>query len=165
MHATLHLHLTDRRGRRVAARRVRNSVMQGGARLVAQLFSGEGGPITHMAVGASGDPTPDDFDVAALSPTVEGDATPLAGSLEAPVGPFTIVPDITRRLMLVRVRATLPEAAAVGLVREAGLVAQVGEQRILYNRVTFPEVSKGDDHELTMFWEVTFPYGDLHWTV
>ena len=24
-------------------------------------------------------------------------------------------------------------------------------------------ILKGDDHELTMFWEITFPYGDLQW--
>jgi hypothetical protein len=27
--------------------------------------------------------------------------------------------------------------------------------------VVFPTISKGDDHELTLFWEVSFPYGDL----
>jgi hypothetical protein len=34
---------------------------------------------------------------------------------------------------------------------------------ILYNRVTFAPIQKGDDHELTLFWEITFPYGDLQW--
>ena len=34
---------------------------------------------------------------------------------------------------------------------------------MLYNRVTFAPVTKGDDHELTLFWEVEFPFGDLQW--
>ena len=34
---------------------------------------------------------------------------------------------------------------------------------VLYNRVVFAPVDKGDDHELTLFWEVEFPYGDLQW--
>jgi hypothetical protein len=34
---------------------------------------------------------------------------------------------------------------------------------VLYNRVTFAPVQKADDHDLTLFWEVSFPYGDLHW--
>jgi hypothetical protein len=29
--------------------------------------------------------------------------------------------------------------------------------------VVFAPVDKGDDHELTLFWEVEFPYGDLQW--
>lgn len=165
MHATMQLTLRDREGRCVASRRVANSVMQGGAQLVAELFAGRGSPITHMAVGASGEPTPDTFNVAALAPSADGDAGPLAGDLDVALGSFDIVPDTGRRLMLVKVRATLPPAAAVGLIREAGLVARTAAATILYNRVTFRELVKNDDHELTMFWEVAFPYGDLHWTM
>jgi hypothetical protein len=34
---------------------------------------------------------------------------------------------------------------------------------VLYNRVVFPPLDKRDDHELTLFWEVEFPFGDLQW--
>lgn len=165
MHATMHLRLCDRRGRCLASRRVANSVMQGGARLVAELFAGRGTAITHMTVGVSGEPTPDAFDLAELSASQPADAVQLIGDRSVAVGGFDIVADPARRLMLVKVRATLPEAAAVGRIREAGLVAQSPAGSVLYNRVTFREIDKGDDHELTMFWEVAFPYGDLHWTM
>jgi hypothetical protein len=67
----------------------------------------------------------------------------------------------------VRIRATLPPPAAVGRIREAGLLARPeggdGSTDVLYNRVTFAPIDKRDDHELTMFWEVEFPFGDLQW--
>jgi hypothetical protein len=50
-------------------------------------------------------------------------------------------------------------------VRAAGLIARSGETAVLYNRVTFAPLEKKNDHELTMFWEVTFPYGDLQWVM
>jgi hypothetical protein len=46
-------------------------------------------------------------------------------------------------------------------VREAGLISRNGGAAVLYNRVTFAPISKGNDHELTLFWEINFPYGDL----
>ena len=48
-------------------------------------------------------------------------------------------------------------------MREAGLLSRDGDAAILYNRVTFAPITKGNDHELTLFWEVSFPYGDLQW--
>ena len=32
---------------------------------------------------------------------------------------------------------------------------------VLYNRVIFSPINKDGSHELTLFWEITFPYGDL----
>ena len=29
--------------------------------------------------------------------------------------------------------------------------------------MTFSPIEKTGDHELTLFWEVGFPYGDLQW--
>jgi len=53
MRAVLQLRLTDREGRVVATRRAANTVLVSGAQLIAGLFRGEGGPITHMGVGTS----------------------------------------------------------------------------------------------------------------
>ena len=73
--------------------------------------------------------------------------------------------DEINRVVRVRVRGTLPDAAAVGTVREAGLLARSApDSAVLYNRVTFAPIDKRDDHELTLFWEITFPYGDLHFS-
>jgi hypothetical protein len=148
-------------GNDVLARRARyNSVMRTGATLLAELFTGRGNPITHMAVGISDAPEPDDFSTDAL--TTDGDAA-LEGATEValPADAFSLSTDEDKRLVHVRVRGTLPVNAAVGAIREAGLISRRDGEARLYNRVVFPTISKGDDHELTLFWEVSFPYGDL----
>jgi hypothetical protein len=162
----MELTLTAADGTTVAVRQADNSVMRGGADLVARLFTGTGAPITHMGVGTSDTAETDGFATTALANEGEAGAEPLTGGTEAPIPTeaFTITTDETRRVVLVRVRATLPPAAAVGTVREAGLLSRSeGAEPVLYNRVTFAPIAKGSDHELTLFWEVTFPYGDLQW--
>jgi hypothetical protein len=73
-------------------------------------------------------------------------------------------PDAAKRIVRVRVRATVPAATAVAeAVREAALVSRSGDAATLYNRVIFAPIDKTTDHELTLFWEVGFPYGDLQW--
>ncbi len=147
-----------------ARRRAANTVLQSGAEMIAGLFSGTGTGITHMGVGVS-DADPESTEVAGLEPGPTDGIPGLEGATAAPIAPeaFAIEPDPGRRLVRVRVRATLPADAAVGVVREAGLLARGEAGDVLYNRVTFAPVDKGDDHELTMFWEVEFPFGDLQW--
>lgn len=163
MKATLHLVLTDPDGTVVDERRAHNTVMATGARLVADLFAGTGSPITHMGVGTNDD-APEDVGVTALT-NGSGDDESLAGATTTPIAAsaFTATAVEERRVVQVRVRATLPDDAAVGRIREAGLVSQTEGGTVLYNRVVFAPVDKGDDHELTLFWEVEFPYGDLQW--
>jgi hypothetical protein len=163
MQGKLQLELRDSRHRLLARRAGTNSVMRTGGQLVAQLFSGQGAAINRMGVGTSDadDPT---FALTSLTNDTNGDDGPLTGATEAAIAPgdFTIVPDDTARLFRVKIRATLQPADAVGTAREAGLVARTdGADAVLYNRVTFTPVTKGADHELTLFWEVSFPYGDL----
>lgn len=163
MRARARLELNDRGGGLLAVREARNSVMRDGALLVARLFAGAPGVggITHMGVGTSDAPEGDDYTTGALANDV---ADPLTGGTDGPlpVDAFTVTPDPERRLAVVRVRGTLGHTVAVGSVREAGLLSRSGETTTLYNRVTFAALRKGDDHELTLFWEITFPYGDLH---
>ncbi len=164
MRAQLRLELTDTSGRIIAARQARNAVMQEGARLIARLFTGGQGAITHMGVGTSDEPDSDSYTTLALVNPTTGDDR-LDGETLAPIASeaMLVSTDETRRLVVVRVRGTMPAAAAVGQIREAGLIARTGEGDVLYNRVTFTPIDKGGDHELTLFWEVTFPYGDLNW--
>lgn len=68
-----------------------------------------------------------------------------------------------KRLVTVKIRGTMPNASAVGTIREAGLLSKGEGGTVLYNRVTFAPLTKGNDHELTLFWDVSFPYGDLQW--
>jgi hypothetical protein len=165
MRARLRLELTDHDGRVVVSRSALNSVMQGGAGLVASLFAGAGSPISHMGVGTNDAPESEAFSTTALSNDAAGGGQPLTGDTEAPIPPeaFSSEVDTARRVVRMRVRGTLPDDAAVGVVREAGLLAKGGDAPVLYNRVTFAPVTKGADHELTLFWEIEFPYGDLQW--
>ena len=164
MRGQLRLELRSRTGAVLARRDAGNAVMRGGAGLIADLFAGRGAGITHMGVGTSDAPETDAFDTVGLTNEATGGQPALAGGTEAAIPPASFLPpeiDPARRVVRVRVRGTLPPEAAVGTVREAGLIARAGETATLYNRVTFAPLTKGDDHELTMFWEVSFPYGDL----
>jgi hypothetical protein len=193
------MELRDKDGAVLEIRQADNAVMQSGGMLVAQLFAGIAGArgITHMGVGVSDAPETDQYGTSALTNNGPGK---LSGATEAAIPPEAIVvdpPDPTTRTVKVRIRATLPASAAVGTVREAGLLAHppaAPPQQppgplaspvaldaalpikaplpiraplpppttpVLYNRVTFAPLNKGADHELTMFWEVSFPYGDL----
>jgi hypothetical protein len=160
MRARMHLELTDSSGAVHAVRDARNSVMRDGAMLVARLFAGADGskPITHITVGTSDAQETDAFTTVALA-----NDPPLTGATDAeiPAAAFTVTTDPDRRLAVVRVRGTLPDSAARGTIREAGLMSRTGATAVLYNRVTFAPVTKAGDHELTLFWEITFPYGDL----
>lgn len=163
MGAFLRVELRSATGDLLAVREAHNAVMQSGARLVAELFAGRGTPITHMMVGTSDAPEGEGFTTTAL---VNDPGAPLAGPLDAPIPPeafSTPEVDADRRLVRIRVRGTLPANAAVGTVREAALVSRAGDTTTLYNRVILAPISKGGDHELTLFWEITFPYGDLQW--
>ena len=138
--------------------------MTTGAQLIADLFAGTGAPITHMGVGTS-DTAPDDVAITALTNDVNGDDVPLTGATlgAIPADAFRTTVINERRVVQVRVRGTLPADAAIGRIREAGLVSQRETATVLYNRVVFAPVDKRDDHELTLFWEVDFPFGDLQW--
>ena len=165
MKGYLHLTITDRKGQIILRRRGGNAVMRSGGELLARLFSGIGTGITHMGVGTNDEIDTDNFAIDSLANEAVGDIPALQGDTEVAIAAesFNIIPDETRRVITVSLRATLSSAAAVGTIREAGLLSVSGEERFLYNRIVFDPVVKSDDHELTMFWEVSFPYGDLQW--
>jgi hypothetical protein len=118
-----------------------------------------------MGVGTSDELDVENYAIDALSNEAVGDIAALQGDVEVAIAPdsFNIVPDEVKRVIKVSLRATLPDSAAVGTIREAGLLSVSESGRFLYNRIVIDPVVKGDDHELTMFWEVSFPYGDLQW--
>src|SRR5262249_6648499 len=126
-----------------------------------------GGAITHVGVGVSDTPESDAFTTSALTNASVGGEPPLGGVTEVVIDPatFTIDVDAVKRVVWVRVRTTIPAAAAVGTIREAGLVSRASGSAVLYNRVVLAPVVKRDTDEVTLFWEVSFPYGDLQWTV
>jgi hypothetical protein len=157
MRAELRVELRTSGGRLVASRDAKNAVLRGGADILARLFAGQGTGITHMAIGTSDAPEGDTFGTTAL-----------AGAVEIPIAAdaFQIdPPDPVKRVVRVRVRATVPASQVMAdPVREAALVARAdATTATLYNRVVFAPIQKTADHELTLFWEVGFPYGDLQW--
>lgn len=163
MRGRLHLQLLDGAGNTLAERRGSNAVMRTGGDLMAKLFAGQGVAISHMGVGTDDTPESGDFSTVALKNESVGDLPALSGLTEVAIAPeaFNFTTDLEQRVVRVRVRASLPAAAAVGTVREAGLIARSDDSTTLYNRITFAPLTKGNDHELTLFWEVSFPYGDL----
>lgn len=164
MRAKLTVELRDFSGAVVEARSAYNTVLRGGGRLIAELFTGSGGPITHMAVGTS-DSDPTSVTVTALG-NDDGTGQPgITGDTVAtlPADAFAIELDEPRNRVLVKVRGTLPDVAGVGTLREAALVSRQAGGDVLYNRVVFPPVTKGEDHDLTLFWEIEFPFGNLQW--
>ncbi|CRZ14809.1 hypothetical protein [Mycolicibacterium neworleansense] len=164
MRAQLKVELVDRYGTVLQTRQAHNTVLRTGGQLIAELFTGAGAPITHMAVGTS-DADPTAVTVAALG-NDDGTGQPgITGDTVAaiPAEAFTTSVDETRSRVLVKVRATLPNAAGVGTLREAALMSRRAGGDVLYNRVVFTPVTKAADHDLTLFWEVEFPFGDLQW--
>ncbi len=153
MRARLRIELKTKAGEVIAEREAGNAVLQGGAALLARLFSGQAGGITHMGVGTSDIPESETFATTALAESTEVPIPPDAFQVDPP--------DPVKRVVRVRVRATVPPADAVGTIREAALLSRSGETVTLYNRVVFAPIEKAGDHELTLFWEVGFPYGDL----
>jgi hypothetical protein len=153
MRAELRIELRTRTGALTAVRHAHNSVLQSGAGLLAGLFARRGTGITHMAVGTSDAPETEAFATTALTEPTEVAIAPEAFQVDPP--------DPVKRVVRVRVRATVPAPDAVGTLREAALVSRAGDTATLYNRVVFAAIDKANDHELTLFWEVAFPYGDL----
>jgi hypothetical protein len=173
MHGHLVLRLCAADGTLVAERRAHNAVLQNGGALVARLFAGQlAGGITHMGVGTNDTPESDKFSTGALA-NPDGTGA-LTGGTEVAITPDQISvqpPDEASRTVKVRIRGTLPASAAIGTIREAGLISRAvapgtppdapPPTPVLYNRVVFAPLTKRNDHDLTLFWEVTFPYGDL----
>ena len=165
MKGYLDLIIRDKGGRLIARRRGGNAVMRSGGEILARLFAGTGTGITHMGVDTSDELDVENYAIDALSNEAVGEVPALQGDVEAAISPesFNIAPDEVKRVIKVSLRATLPDSAAVGTIREAGLLSNSESGSFLYNRIVIDPVVKADDHELTMFWEVSFPYGDLQW--
>jgi len=155
-------------GGAVAGRRqARNAVLQGGAQLVADLFRGAegGGAINMMSVGA--DPAPEVPPFTTTELAASSDSTgELTGPRDAAVdaAAFSVTVEEPNRRVRVSARVLLPagdDSALAGPVAEAALLhtAPDGTRR-LYNRVTFEPIEKRTDQELSLYWEIFFPFGD-----
>jgi hypothetical protein len=129
-------------------RRTHNSVLAGGAGLVARLFAGlPATPIDRVGVGFGTDPLPPDG--AALRP---GAADP--ANLTGPIGPADFTVATTADAVRVSITATFTPTVELDGVTEAGL----GAGDVLYNHVLFDPVTLPAGKAVSFFWDIDFPF-------
>lgn len=173
IHGRLLLEVRAPGGAVVATRRATNTVTRSGARFLASLFTGQATTgINGLAVGTANTPLAPPYDVTALT-TEDADGRPTvlraAAALPADAFGVEVLPDDLR--VRVHVRGVLPahhgappdESAATVALGEAALgvlAADGGSLVTIYNRVVFEPIPKGRDHELALYWEISFPFGD-----
>lgn len=159
----------DPRGVVTARRRASNTVFLTGATLVGELFAGQAAtPVNGMGVGTNPEPSGPPYDAVQLDTNDEG-GTPLTGPVVvALVGEDVTIGPADELRVRVLIRGVIPAEGAQAVdggpvrIAEAALGVLSTEGTALdriYNRVTFEPVPKEADHELSLYWEVFFPYG------
>lgn len=150
----LDLVVRSRQGRVEARRQVRNIVLQGGAELIAQLFSGAGGagPIDRILIGFGHEAAT--ANATALTPP--DDAGVPASALETLLPPGSFVIDTGGAgKVSVAVNAVFSPTLELPDVTEAALAANDR----LYNQVVFEPITLRVGQDVTFFWQIEFPYG------
>ena len=147
------MRLEVRAGEVVARRQAENIVLRAGAQLVAGLAAGVAGlhPINRLQVGFG-------TEVAAVEATAltGPSGTIPAEALRAPIAPGAFGVD-TSTAGVVKLVITTPFNPTVDLdaVSEAGLLSD----DTLYNQVVFEPITLKAGQEISLFWEIDFPYG------
>lgn len=141
----LHIVLTDPSGRVVDERRVDNLITTSGRALLARLFAGQA-QISELRIAVGSNGTALDASKATLTAVADAKASVADPSISDD-GKVTA-----------KVVATLPATGDVNTqqLQEAGILMVVGNNKTVYNRVTFPVVSRAGNLEMTLSWEVTF---------
>jgi hypothetical protein len=168
---TLRIELVGEGGAVLLTRRARNTVVRTGAELVGALFSGGvTTPVNGMAVGTNAQPMAAPYELAGLT-TVDESGQPLSGATAVAIAPADVKVETLadEQRVLVSVRAVLPKEAALSHDQSAaflgeaalGVLATDGSNKLakIYNRVVFDPIPKGKEHELALYWEISFPYG------
>ncbi len=145
----------DMNGKIIEERKKHNLITNSGRRLLAGLLSAQmdNKPVIQIAVGdgaEGGDPNHGDMnlnnqvDIAAATITLPEISE--ASGLE-------------EEAVLINVKAVLPirSSGDVQSLDEAGIKITIdGSEPVLYNRATFPVVSRTQNMELTLNWELSF---------
>jgi hypothetical protein len=137
----------------VASRRARNIVLRNGAGLIARLFAGAPNTVAVNQVRVGFAKEAASTEVTALTPP-DGNITP--EQLASVIQPedFKIISDQPGAVK-VMVNATFKPTVELKDVSEAGLMA--GD--VLYNQVVFEPVTLRPGQDVTLFWEIDFPFG------
>jgi len=168
----LAIELRDPDGCVVLRRTACNSVMRGGALLIADLFRGAAStPINGMAVGLSSEPPAPPYDATKLT-TTNPDDTPALTRFAVPLTADAMSVEVIESLFKVRVKvhgvvpadfaqSTIAEATSVDIGEAAlGVLADDGASLArLYNRVVFDPIRKEKGQELALYWDIDFPFG------
>jgi len=151
MSGRLTIVLRDRSGRVVAERRVDNLITTAGKTLMAELFTGaaQGKPELAIAVGGGGN-------AAAVTDTgLQSRLDEAAAGTPA----VKVVTEGNQPKIVATVTATLPALSGEQqqALQEAGIVLKLpNREPVLYNRVTFPTVTRTSSLDITLTWEVSF---------
>lgn len=170
--ATLRVTLREVGGPPLLERRATNTVARSGAELLAALFTGglhRG--VDAVAVGLGDEPNGPPYEHAALTLARPGGPPELTRTV-VPIDPAAFVVEVLAPELRVRVslRTLIPADAAVHPdptvdavdIAEAalGVAADDGASLArLYNRVVFEPFRKSRKHEISLYWEISFPYG------
>lgn len=153
MRGSVTLLLTDREGAVVFERRQHNRIVKTGRDLVAKLFAGAPGQtqptrVTHMGVGTDGtDPTDDQTALLKERP-------PRKVIEEVAFAEF-VDAGVKRVRVTLRAVFDFEEANGAEPLREAA-VFNAAAAGVMYNRVTFKDVTKTNAFKLTLLWDITF---------
>jgi hypothetical protein len=158
MRGSVTLLLTDRGGAVVYERREQNRIVKSGRDLVAKLFAGAPGQtqptrVTHMGVGTNGaDPADDQTALLAERPARDGVPRKPIEDVA-----FAEVIDGTTKRVRVTLKAVFDfeEANGTDPLREAGIF-NAASGGVMYNRVSFKDVTKTNAFKLTLLWDITF---------
>jgi len=158
MRGSVTMLLTDRRGAVVFERREHNRIVKAGRDLVAKLFAGAPGQtqptrVTHMGVGTDGT-EPTDDQTALLKERPARDGLPRKPIEEVTFSEFTDA-GVKRVRVTLRAVFDFEEANGTDPLREAA-VFTAASGGVMYNRVTFKDVTKTNAFKLTLLWDITF---------
>jgi hypothetical protein len=145
----LTLELRDRHGALVERRHVENLITSDGKVLLARLLGGKTSGAVTIAIAVGRSTTAPALDQKALLDK----ATEAPAEMNDPV--------IEGERVRANVRATIPQGGDPNVVlplTEAGILVRVGADQagVLFNRVTFPVISKSSTMSLLLSWDLTF---------
>ncbi|MET0389435.1 MAG: hypothetical protein ABW321_25900, partial [Polyangiales bacterium] len=159
-------------GQLVLRRAAKNTVVSSGAELLANLFCGKLlTPVNGIAVGTNNIPLSPPFELGDLTSTdSSGQPALTRAAAVIPIADFSIDRPEGEQRVRVTVRSVLPADAAVhpdetqdpAYLGEAALgVLSADGTRLehIYNRVVFDQIPKDRRHELSLYWEISFPFG------
>ncbi len=160
MKGQMHLRMTNRSGEEVRKIVADNDIVRAGRELIADLFTSDTliEKSWHLAVGRNGEEVRRD-QVALGDEIAGGDGSGESGEQEIariPIASFQkTFTDDGKVLLTLSATLDFDHPANDETLREAGLFTQSTGGK-MYNRVTFDEVGKTSDFQLTIVWEIIF---------